>query len=100
MQRQIAQAEIKLEAVAVLWTLSATPNGSETWSPLRALAAKEFATTTAREVVEIAVQVVGAASVSKRHELERLYRDVRTGSLHPPNTDAVLEIIGAVALGE
>jgi alkylation response protein AidB-like acyl-CoA dehydrogenase len=56
--------------------------------------------TTAREVVDIAVQVVGAASVSKRHELERLLRDVRTGSLHPPNTDAVLEAIGATALGQ
>lgn len=52
-----------------------------------------------REVVDIAFQVVGAASVSKRHELERLYRDVRTGPLHPPNSDAVLEAIGAAALG-
>jgi hypothetical protein len=25
---------------------------------------------------------------------------VRTGSLHPPNTDAVLEAIGAVALSQ
>jgi alkylation response protein AidB-like acyl-CoA dehydrogenase len=33
-------------------------------------------------------------------ELERLLRDVRTGSLHPPNTDAVLEAIGATALGQ
>jgi len=98
-QRQIAQAEIKLEAVAAL-VESVTHPGPEDWSPLRALAAKEFATTTAREVVDVAVQVVGASSVSKRHELERFYRDVRTGSLHPPNTDAVLEIIGAVALGQ
>jgi alkylation response protein AidB-like acyl-CoA dehydrogenase len=98
-QRQIAQAEIKLEAVAAL-VESVTHPGPGDWSPLRALAAKEFATTTAREVVDVAVQVVGASSVSKRHELERLYRDVRTGPLHPPNTDAVLEIIGAVALGQ
>ncbi|MDT5066202.1 MAG: hypothetical protein QOK02_2357 [Mycobacterium sp.] len=98
-QRQIAQAEIKLEAVSALVD-SVTNAGSGDWSPLRALAAKEFATTTAREVVDIAVQVVGASSISRRHELERLYRDVRTGSLHPPNTDAVLEIIGAVALGQ
>jgi hypothetical protein len=26
--------------------------------------------------------------------------DARTGTLHPPNTDAVLEAIGAVALGQ
>lgn len=97
-QRQIAQAEIKLEAVSA-FVESVTRPGVGDWAGLRALAAKEFATTTAREVVDIAVQVVGAASVSKRHELERLYRDVRTGSLHPPNTDAVLEAVGAVALG-
>jgi alkylation response protein AidB-like acyl-CoA dehydrogenase len=96
-QRQIAQAEIKLEAVSALID-TATAGDAGAWSPLRSLAAKEFATTTAREVVDIAVQVVGASSVSRRHELERLYRDVRTGSLHPPNTDAVLEGIGAAAL--
>lgn len=96
-QRQIAQAEIKLEA-AVALVESATERVGELprW---RALAAKEFATATAREVVDIAVQVVGASSVSKRHELERLYRDVRTGTLHPPNSDAVLEGLGAIALG-
>jgi alkylation response protein AidB-like acyl-CoA dehydrogenase len=97
-QRQVAQAEIKLEAVSA-FIESVTHAEPGIWQGLRALAAKEFATTTAREVVDIAVQVVGAAAVSRRHELERLYRDVRTGSLHPPNTDAVLEAIGAVALG-
>jgi alkylation response protein AidB-like acyl-CoA dehydrogenase len=54
------------------------------WSALRALAAKEFATTTAREVVETAVQVVGAASVSKRHELERLFDDRRAVGVAEP----------------
>jgi alkylation response protein AidB-like acyl-CoA dehydrogenase len=98
-QRQIAQAEIKLEAASALVEATTRPEPG-TWPAVRALAAKEFATTTARDVVDIAVQVVGASSVSKRHELERLYRDVRTGSLHPPNTDAVLEAIGAVALGQ
>lgn len=97
-QRQIAQGEIKLEAAVALLE-SATVEGVGELPPWRALAAKEFATATAREVVDLAVQVVGASSVSKRHELERLYRDVRTGTLHPPNSDAVLEGIGAIALG-
>jgi alkylation response protein AidB-like acyl-CoA dehydrogenase len=66
-QRQIAQAEIKLEAVFALVDSVSHPEPGD-WSPLRALAAR-IATTTAREAVEIAVQVVGAASVSKRHEL-------------------------------
>jgi alkylation response protein AidB-like acyl-CoA dehydrogenase len=98
-QRQVAQAEIKLEAVSA-FVESTTRYGDGVWPFLRGLAAKEFATTTAREVVDIAVQLVGAASVSKRHELERLFRDVRTGSLHPPNSDAVLEAIGTAVLGQ
>lgn len=97
-QRQIAQAEIKLEAASALLDVVTAPSHG-TWAALRAMAAKEFVTATAREVVDTAVQVVGAASVAKRHELERLYRDVRTGSLHPPNTDAVLEALGAAAVG-
>jgi alkylation response protein AidB-like acyl-CoA dehydrogenase len=97
-QRQIAQAEIKLEAVSALVD-AATRGDAGEWSPIRSLATKEFATTTAREVTDIAVQVAGASSLSRRHELQRLYRDVRTGSLHPPNTDAVLEIVGATVLG-
>lgn len=97
-QRQIAQGEIKLEAAAALLDSVSAP-ALPGWPSLRPLAAKEFVTATAREVVDIAVQVVGASAVSKRHELERLYRDVRTGSLHPPNSDAVLEAIGVTALG-
>lgn len=97
-QRQIAEAEVKLEAASALLEVTTRPQQDQ-WSALRALAAKEFVTTTAREVVDAAVQVVGASSVAKRHELERLYRDVRTGSLHPPNTDAVLEVLGTTALG-
>jgi alkylation response protein AidB-like acyl-CoA dehydrogenase len=64
-QRQIGQAEIKLEAASAL--------------------------------VDIAVQVVEASSVSRRHELERLYRDVRTVRCIR-RTDAVLEGIGAAAM--
>jgi alkylation response protein AidB-like acyl-CoA dehydrogenase len=79
---------------------STTDHDVAGWRFLRALSAKEFATATAREVVDIAVQVVGASSMSKRHELERLFRDVRTGPLHPPNTHAVLDAVGATALGQ
>jgi len=97
-QRQIAQSEIQLEAASALLQSVTEPRAGD-WNALRPLAAKEFITTTAREVVDTALQVVGASGVSKRHELERLYRDVRTGSLHPPNSDAVLEALGVTALG-
>jgi alkylation response protein AidB-like acyl-CoA dehydrogenase len=101
-QRQLAQAEILLDAA---WSLlerttadvDAGVDHGDWWTP-RLFAAKEFTVTTARQVVDIAVQVVGASAVSRSNELERLYRDVRTGSLHPPNTDAVLDVIGRTAV--
>ncbi|WP_116953659.1 acyl-CoA dehydrogenase family protein [Jiangella endophytica] len=102
-QRQVAQAEILLDAS---WSLLEKAAGDVAagvdhgaWATPRLFAAKEFTVTTARTVVDLAVQVVGAGAVSRSNELERLYRDVRTGSLHPPNTDAVLDIVGRIALG-
>jgi alkylation response protein AidB-like acyl-CoA dehydrogenase len=102
-QRQVAESEIALDAV---WSvlekathdLVAGADYGAWWLP-RLFGAKEFATATARRVVDVAVQIVGAASVSRRHELERLYRDVRTGTLHPPNSDAVFDVVGRSALG-
>ena len=34
-----------------------------------------------------------------RNELERLYRDVRSGPFHPPNSDAAHDLIGRTYLG-
>ncbi|MGK5683944.1 acyl-CoA dehydrogenase family protein [Actinoplanes sp. URMC 104] len=101
-QRQVAQGEILLDAAWSLLEratadLDAGADHGDWWTP-RLFAVKEFTVTTARQVVDIAVQVVGASSVSRANELERLYRDVRTGSLHPPNTDLVLDVIGRTAV--
>lgn len=97
-QRQLAQGEILLDAAWALLERAAADLDAGVdhgdWSIPRLFAAKEFGVTTARQVVDIAVQVVGASAVSRTNELERLYRDVRTGSLHPPNTDVILDVIG------
>ncbi|MFC8530433.1 acyl-CoA dehydrogenase family protein [Nocardia sp. NPDC057227] len=102
-QYRIAEAEIRLDAAfALLETATGDADAGVdhgVWAVPRLFAAKEFATATAKSVVDTAVQVTGAASVSRRNELERLYRDVRTGQLHPPNSDAIAEIIGKTALG-
>lgn len=101
-QRQLGQAEIALDAA---WSLlekatddieAGVDHGG--WWTSRLFGVKEFTVTTAKEVVDIAVQVAGASSVSRANELERLYRDVRTGPLHPPNTDAVLDVVGRTAV--
>jgi alkylation response protein AidB-like acyl-CoA dehydrogenase len=58
-----------------------------------------FATRAALEVVTQAMQVVGGTSMLRRHPLERWYRDVRAGTLHPFTHFWLLEMIGKLALG-
>jgi alkylation response protein AidB-like acyl-CoA dehydrogenase len=58
-----------------------------------------FATNAALEVVRQAMQIVGGPSMFRRHPLERWYRDVRAGTLHPFTHYWLLEMIGKQALG-
>ncbi|MFC8045417.1 acyl-CoA dehydrogenase family protein [Nocardia sp. NPDC057353] len=67
---------------------------------LALFAVKEHGTRTAREVVDLALEIGGGGSIHRRNELERLYRDVRAGSFHPPSSDSVREYIGNFLLGE
>lgn len=102
-QAAIADAEIKLDAVQAQldrvaddWHRGAD-HGNQ-WN-LKLFAAKEFATQTAREVVDSALQVIGASGLHRSNEIERLYRDVRSGVFHPPNSEAVHDVVGKTALG-
>lgn len=65
----------------------------------RLQAAKQNAVEGAQEIVDLAQRIVGASSLARSHELERLYRDVRAGAFHPPNTESTLELIGKHHLG-
>ena len=58
-----------------------------------------FATNTALDVVTKAMQAVGGPSLFRRYPLERYYRDVRAGTLHPFAHYWLLEMIGKHALG-
>lgn len=58
-----------------------------------------FATNAALEIVRQAMQVVGGPSLLRRHPLERWYRDVRAGTLHPFTHYWLLEMIGKLTLG-
>ena len=46
-----------------------------------------------------AYDVIGGSGMFKRHEIERLYRDVRPATIHPANSMLVHEIVGKSALG-
>jgi alkylation response protein AidB-like acyl-CoA dehydrogenase len=50
-------------------------------------------------VRERPLSYAGAGSIHKRRELERLYRDVRAGAFHPPNSDAVRDLVERSVLG-
>ena len=57
------------------------------------------ATNAALDVVTKAMQAVGGPSLFRRYPLERWYRDVRAGTLHPFTHSWLLEMIGKRALG-
>lgn len=85
-----------LERVAVEW--SEGVDHGDKW-PAKLLAAKQHAVDGSRRVVDLALKVAGAASLLRKNELERLYRGVRSGPFHPPNSEATHDLIGKIYLG-
>ena len=55
--------------------------------------AKLFATETAQEVIDGAIQIHGAAALERGHLLEHLYRDVRATRIYEGTSDIQREII-------
>ncbi len=55
---------------------------------------KYLATVASLEVTSKAIQITGGRSAHKRMPLERIFRDIRTSTLMPPNLDRCLELIG------
>lgn len=62
--------------------------------------AKYVATNNAIKVVDVAMRLVGGASLSKTSPLERYYRDVRAGLHNPPMDTNVLQTLANEALNE
>jgi len=61
-------------------------------------AAKLFVTNTAMEVVDLAMRIVGARSLSAKSPLQRYYRDVRAGLHNPPMDDMTIEQLAIKSL--
>jgi alkylation response protein AidB-like acyl-CoA dehydrogenase len=61
-------------------------------------ATKYVVTNHAVEVVDIAMRLVGAASLALSSPLQRYYRDVRAGLHNPPMDDATITLLGKQAL--
>lgn len=61
-------------------------------------AVKVHAMQSALSVVDKAMRIVGAHSLTLDHPLQRMYRDVRFGLHNPPMEDAVLSLLGRLAI--
>jgi len=107
-QRQIGEIDIALQAaqglllsVADQWQHITPDTPAATRAAMRpnVAAAKHLATETALSVTEQCLKIAGGASIGRELPLERYFRDVRAGIMHPPAGDSALELVGQAALG-
>ena len=66
---------------------------------VEAVAMQHFCMRAAMDVVNKAMDMVGGAALARRLPLERYYRDVRAGPMHPIGGYDALELIGKHAFG-
>lgn len=97
MEEKLITARTLLYSVADRWDKH--PDKRIALQPERSLA-KKVATNAALEIVDMAMRIVGGASLSRSLPLERWYRDVRAGLHNPPMDDSVLKLLAKRALLE
>ncbi|MFD0867961.1 MULTISPECIES: acyl-CoA dehydrogenase family protein [Paenibacillus] len=102
--QQLGQIELELHAarhflysVAARWDRQVLPP-ERLNAELNAV--KVTAVQTAMSVVDKAMRIAGAHSLALDHPLQRLYRDVRFGLHNPPMEDAVLSMLGKLAISD
>jgi alkylation response protein AidB-like acyl-CoA dehydrogenase len=93
---QLMQAEYFLYGVAKQWDLSNEEERSKLGPALGA--AKLTVTNTAISVVDLAMRIVGARSLSINNPLQRYYRDVRAGLHNPPMDDATIQLLAKYSI--
>ena len=100
-QRAVAEMTTALRGARLVLLESASRwDGADAETRLiMASRAKYLATQAALMVTSRCVQTVGGRSAHRAAPLERLFRDVRTATLMPPNVDRALEVIGRAELG-
>lgn len=89
-------ASAHVERIADDWSNGVDHGGL--W-PSKLVSAKYHAVEAAKKIVDRAYDVIGGSGMFKRHEIERIYRDVRAATIHPANSMLVHEIVGKTALG-
>ncbi len=101
-RRLLGEIELKLsQARRLLFTAAKAwdeePNEREHMTA-QLQVAKYTVTNTAINVVDLAMRVVGARSLSAKNPLQRYYRDVRAGLHNPPMDDAVIAMLAEQAI--
>lgn len=98
-----AQMDISLKAAWAFQTEIAAslsdPHTRDEQSYVDAFAMQYFCMHAAVDVVNKAMDMVGGSALAKRLPLERYYRDVRSGPMHPIGGYDALEVIGKHAFG-
>jgi alkylation response protein AidB-like acyl-CoA dehydrogenase len=94
----------QLDTLAHNW--STTVASAATWPPeqagmwgLRLVGLKHRVTRAAFRIVDKAVELAGGFGVSRKSEIERLFRDARMGRIHPANFSLVTELTAKGLLG-
>jgi alkylation response protein AidB-like acyl-CoA dehydrogenase len=102
-QRQLGEIELSLQSAKALLLQTALEGSSRNRNSLsfvpKANGAKQVCVETAIDVTDKALRLAGAAGLQGDLSLERYFRDVRAGLMHPPSKDNVLEGLGKVAVG-
>ncbi len=105
-QRDLGEMRVKCEIAGRVLEQTATilrEGRDAEWSPLARpgmIDVVKVATTgAARFVTDNGMRLVGGSSFRRGHELERLYRDARSGLFQPLTTDACCEHLGRFDLG-
>ncbi|MGM0902293.1 MAG: acyl-CoA dehydrogenase family protein [Bacillota bacterium] len=97
MELELMNARHFLYSVAKQWDAS---NDEERKQMSAELSAVKLAVTNAAIiVVDLAMRVVGARSLSRQNPLQRYYRDVRAGLHNPPMDDMTIELLAKNVIG-
>lgn len=91
---QLAEIATRLEAArALVYAAADAYDRGEPGVGRRSAMAKLFATETAQQVIDVAIQVHGAAALVRGHLLEHLYREVRAPRIYEGTSEIQREII-------
>jgi alkylation response protein AidB-like acyl-CoA dehydrogenase len=91
---QLAEMATRLEAArALVYAAAEAYDRGEPGVGRRSAMAKLFATETAQQVIDVAIQVHGAVALERGHLLEHLYREVRAPRIYEGTSEIQREII-------